>query len=117
CPLHSFCANSVSSRQTDPFKKASVMMNSRPIAKVTGTGRSAPAKVMKNTDFAAIGIETSDEWIVERTGIRERHISEAGDSTKSMAANAARAAMQKAGVQPGEIDTIILSTATPDRLL
>lgn len=72
---------------------------------------------MTNHDFAAIGIETSHEWIVERSGIVERHIAKDGDTTCSMAATAARAAMERAGVQPGQLDAIILSTATPDRLL
>jgi 3-oxoacyl-[acyl-carrier-protein] synthase-3 len=92
-------------------------MTLRPIAHIAGTGRGIPAKVMTNNDFAAIGIETSDEWIIERTGIRERRIAEAGDSTCSMAATAARQAMQRAGVHAGELDAIVLSTATPDRLL
>jgi 3-oxoacyl-[acyl-carrier-protein] synthase III len=89
----------------------------RPIAHITGTGRGIPPKVMTNRDFASIGIETSDEWIVERTGIKERHIAQAGESTCTMAASAARTAMTRAGVQPGELDAIVLSTATPDRLL
>jgi 3-oxoacyl-[acyl-carrier-protein] synthase III len=72
---------------------------------------------MTNHDFAAIGIETSHEWIVERTGISERRIARDGESTCSMAADAARKAMERAGVGAGELDTIILSTATPDRLL
>ena len=89
----------------------------RPVAYLAGTGRGVPAARMTNHDFASIGIETSDEWIVERTGISERRIARNGESTCSMAAEAARKAMQRAGVAPGEIDTIILSTATPDRLL
>jgi 3-oxoacyl-[acyl-carrier-protein] synthase III len=89
----------------------------RPVAYVAGTGRGIPAKVMTNHDFAAIGIETDHEWIVERTGIVQRHIGEAGETTMSMAATASRAAMQRAGVAAGEIDAIVLSTATPDRLL
>jgi 3-oxoacyl-[acyl-carrier-protein] synthase-3 len=89
----------------------------RPIARITGTGRGIPSKVMTNKDFAAIGIETSDEWIVERTGIKERHIAQGDESTCSMAATAARTAMTRAGVHPGELDAIVLSTATPDRLL
>ena len=72
---------------------------------------------MTNHDFAALGIETSHEWIFERTGIVERHIAAADETTCSMAATAARAAMARAGVQPGEIDAIVLSTATTDRLL
>ena len=89
----------------------------RPIASIAGTGRGIPAHVMTNHDFAAIGIETSHEWIVERSGIIERHIGQAGETTCSMAATAARAAMLKAGVQAGQLDAIVLSTATPDRLL
>jgi 3-oxoacyl-[acyl-carrier-protein] synthase-3 len=89
----------------------------RPVAYFAGTGRGIPAKVMTNHDFAALGLETNDEWIVERTGIRERHIAVAGETTCSMAATAARQAMQRAGVTAGELDAIVLSTATTDRLL
>jgi 3-oxoacyl-[acyl-carrier-protein] synthase-3 len=89
----------------------------RPVAYVAGTGRGIPAKVMTNHDFAALGLETSHEWIVERTGIVERRIATAEESTATMAVAAAREAMARAGVQPGELDAIVLSTATPDRLL
>ncbi len=89
----------------------------RPNVQISAMGRSVPARVMTNYDFAAIGIETTDEWVMERTGIRERHIASATETTCSMGAAASRIAMQRAGVQPGEIDVIILSTATPDRLL
>nr|MDQ2667877.1 3-oxoacyl-ACP synthase [Gemmatimonadota bacterium] len=89
----------------------------RPIAYVAGTGRGVPDRVMTNHDFAAMGIETTHEWIFERSGIVERHIASATETTCSMAATASRAAMARAGVQPGEIDAIILSTATADRLL
>jgi 3-oxoacyl-[acyl-carrier-protein] synthase-3 len=89
----------------------------RPIAAVMGTGRGIPEKVMTNHDFAAIGIETSHEWIVERSGIVERHIARDDENTCSMAATASRAAMEKAGVQAGQLDAIVLSTASPDRLL
>jgi 3-oxoacyl-[acyl-carrier-protein] synthase III len=89
----------------------------RPLAALTGTGHSAPHHVMVNDDFAAIGIETSHEWIVERSGIHQRHVAKNGETTASMATDAARKAMAKAGVAAGELDAIILSTATPDRLL
>ncbi|CAN5868646.1 ketoacyl-ACP synthase III [soil metagenome] len=89
----------------------------RPVAFIAGTGRGIPARVMTNHDFAALGLETSHDWIFERTGIVERHIASEAETTCSMAADAARTAMQRAGVQPGEIDAIILSTATTDRLL
>lgn len=81
------------------------------------TGRSAPAKVLTNHDLASLGLETSHEWIVERTGIVERHIAGTNDSTCSMATEASRLAMERAGVNPGQLDVIVLSTATPDRLL
>ena len=72
---------------------------------------------MTNHDFATLGLETSHDWIVERTGIVQRHIAGEGETTCSMAATAARAAMSRAGIQAGELDAIVLSTATPDRLL
>jgi 3-oxoacyl-[acyl-carrier-protein] synthase III len=89
----------------------------RPVAYIAGMGRGIPAKVMTNHDFAALGLETNHDWIVERTGIVERHIGGPDETTMSMAATAARVAMKRAGVLPGELDAIILSTATPDRLL
>jgi len=88
----------------------------RPFAYFAGTGRGLPAHVMTNFDFAKIGIETSDEWIVERTGIKQRHIAKT-ESTCALAAAAARVAMQRSGVHPGELDAIVLGTASPDRLL
>jgi len=89
----------------------------RPIAAVVSTGRGIPERVMTNNDFASIGIETSHEWIFERSGIVERHIAVEGETTCSMAATASRVAMERAGVHPGQLDAIVLSTATPDRLL
>ena len=89
----------------------------RPVAFVAGTGRAVPAHVMSNHDFAAIGIETSHDWIVERTGIHQRYISRNGETTSSLATEAARAAMDRAGIHAGELDLIVLGTASPDRLL
>ena len=74
----------------------------RPIVAIAGTGRGLPAGVMTNFDFAKIGIETTDEWITERTGIKQRHIAREGESTTTMAAAAARQAMQRSGVSAGE---------------
>src|SRR3954465_9257193 len=88
----------------------------RPIAYVAATGRGIPATVFLNSDFASIGIETTDEWIVERTGIKQRHLART-ESATDLAAAASRAAMEKAGVAPGELDIIVLGTASPDRLL
>jgi 3-oxoacyl-[acyl-carrier-protein] synthase III len=89
----------------------------RPLTYIAGTGRAAPPKVVTNHDFAALGLDTSHEWIVERTGISERRLAVEGESTCSLAADAARVAMQRAHVNAGELDVIILTTATPDRLL
>lgn len=89
----------------------------RPAVAIAGTGRGLPADVMTNHDFAAIGIETSHDWIVERTGIVQRYVSQQGETTCSMSADAARGAMERAGVAPEEIDMVVLATATPDRLL
>jgi 3-oxoacyl-[acyl-carrier-protein] synthase-3 len=89
----------------------------RPIAYFAGTGRGVPDFVMTNHDFAKLGLETSHDWIVERTGIHERRIAQAGTTTCSLGAEAARKAMDKAGVHSGEVDVIVFSTATPDRLL
>jgi 3-oxoacyl-[acyl-carrier-protein] synthase-3 len=88
----------------------------RPIAYFAGTGRAVPSTVMTNFDFAAIGIDTTDEWIVERTGIKQRHIAKTESST-DLSAAASREAMRKAGVSPGELDIIVVGTASPDRLL
>ena len=84
----------------------------RPIAYFAGTGRGVPSTVFTNAEFATIGIETTDEWIVERTGIKQRHIAKTETAT-DLAAKAARCAMEKAGVGPGELDIIVLGTASP----
>jgi 3-oxoacyl-[acyl-carrier-protein] synthase III len=89
----------------------------RPYAYIAGTGHAVPKRVVTNADIAAMGIDTNDAWIIERTGIRQRHIAGDGESLTSLSAEAARAAMARAGVQPGEIDTIVLGTASPDHLL
>jgi 3-oxoacyl-[acyl-carrier-protein] synthase-3 len=88
----------------------------RPIAYIAGTGRGMPATILTNHQFADLGIETNDEWIVSRTGIKQRYIAKT-ESVTDMAAMASRQAMERAGVHPGEIDIIVLGTASPDRLL
>ena len=79
-----------------------------------GTGSALPARAVSNADLAA-QIDTSDEWIVERTGIRNRYIAAEGETTGTLAAQAGRAAMEAAGAEPSSIDQIILATATPDQ--
>ncbi|MEO6445244.1 MAG: beta-ketoacyl-ACP synthase III [Gemmatimonadaceae bacterium] len=89
----------------------------RPIARIAGMGMYAPPRVMTNSEFAAMGLETTDEWIYQRTGIRERHVAGPDESNCSMSAAAARVAMERAGVTAAELDVIVLGTASPDRLL
>jgi 3-oxoacyl-[acyl-carrier-protein] synthase-3 len=88
----------------------------RPIAYIASTGRGIPATILTNADFAELGIETTDQWIVERTGIKQRHIATT-ESATDLGAAAARHAMDRAKVHAGEIDLIVLGTASPDRLL
>ena len=84
-------------------------------ARIIGTGGYLPEKVLTNADLEKI-VETSDEWIVTRTGIRERHIAAEGQTTCDLAEQAARQAMQRAGVSKDEIDLIIVATTTPDKV-
>ena len=82
-------------------------------AHVTGWGRYAPAHVLTNKDLEKL-VDTSDEWIVSRTGIRERRVAAAHETTASMAAVASLRAIRTAGIDPDEIDLILLATLTPD---
>lgn len=79
-----------------------------------GTGSALPVRAVSNAELAQT-VETSDEWIVERTGIRNRHIAGEGETTASLATAAARAALDMAGLSPQDIDLVILATATPDQ--
>ncbi|MBM3885498.1 MAG: ketoacyl-ACP synthase III [Gemmatimonadetes bacterium] len=89
----------------------------RPIAMFAGTGHAVPRRALTNDEFAAMGIETSDEWIRERTGIRQRYIAGDGETLTSLVTEASRQAMADAGVHAGELDAIILGTVSPDRLM
>ncbi len=82
-------------------------------AHVTGWGRYAPAQVLTNHDLEQM-VDTSDEWIRTRTGIRERRVAAADETTASMAAVAAMRAIRTAGIDPDDIDLILLATLTPD---
>jgi 3-oxoacyl-[acyl-carrier-protein] synthase-3 len=80
---------------------------------VLGCGSYLPARILSN-DALARSVETTDEWIVQRTGIRERHIAAAGELTSDLALHAARAALTNAHVEASSIDLIVLATSTPD---
>jgi 3-oxoacyl-[acyl-carrier-protein] synthase III len=84
-----------------------------PSVRITGWGRYAPAQVLSNADLERM-VDTSDDWIVSRTGIRERRVAAADETTASMASVAALRAIHTAGLQPDDIDVIILATLTPD---
>ncbi|MFA9200074.1 MAG: beta-ketoacyl-ACP synthase III [Cypionkella sp.] len=81
---------------------------------VTGSGSALPKRAVANAELAEM-VDTSDEWIVERTGIRNRYIAGEGETTATLAADAARAALAAAGVEPADIGLIVLGTATPDQ--
>lgn len=90
----------------------------RPYSRITGTGSYLPPRRLSNADLvtqlAADGIETSDEWIVERTGIRARHFADAGVCSSDLGTEAARRALEAAGLRAQDIDLIIVATSTPD---
>lgn len=83
-------------------------------ARIVGTGSCLPGNPVSNSDLAARGIETSDEWIVTRTGIRTRHLAEPGVTSSELGLIAAQRALEMAGLQAGDIDLIIVATSTPD---
>ena len=96
------------------------MQAARVYSRIVGTGSGLPQRVVGNEELArelaTRGIETSDEWIVARTGIRQRYIAEAGLTTAELGARAARAALESAGFDAGSIDLIIVGTSTPDQI-
>lgn len=88
----------------------------RPLAVISGTGRYTPARVMTNKDFEKL-VDTSDDWIRERTGIRERRIADDHETVAYMSSRAAECALEMAGVTVDDVDAIVVATASPDRLL
>ncbi len=84
-------------------------------AKITGTGSAVPDAVLSNSDLEKM-VETSDEWITTRTGIRERRIADDGTASSDIAHEAAQKALEAADVEPGELDAVVVGTVTPDFL-
>ena len=92
------------------------MNGQAPVARISATARYLPERVMTNADLEAL-VDTSDTWIRERTGIRERRIAGDDVSAADMGARAARGALRKAGLSASDIDMLVVTTATPDHLL
>ena len=88
----------------------------RPFAEMLSIGVAVPPGVLTNADLTKM-LDTSDEWIVERTGIRERHIARPDQSVAMLSCEASMKALQDAGLTPQDLDSIVLATASPDRLL
>jgi 3-oxoacyl-[acyl-carrier-protein] synthase III len=84
-------------------------------AKIIGTGSYLPEKQLSNQDLEKM-VDTTDEWITDRTGIKKRHIAAEGQTTCDLAEQASRRAITAAGIKPGDIDLIICATTTPDRI-
>ncbi len=83
------------------------------VVKILGTGSYLPPKVVTNDDIA-VALDTSDEWIYSHTGIHQRHVADVGETCSTMAAKAARAALEAAAVKPDDVGLIILATSSPD---
>jgi 3-oxoacyl-[acyl-carrier-protein] synthase-3 len=84
-------------------------------SRIVGTGSFLPAKVLTNKDLEDI-VDTTDQWIRERTGIHQRHIVAEGESCSDLAEGAARRALESAGIEPRELDLIVVATTTPDQI-
>ena len=82
-------------------------------SRILGTGSYLPAHILTNADLEKL-VDTNDQWIVDRTGIRERHIAAEGEFTSDLATQAARAALDVAGLAPDDIDLLLVATTTPD---
>lgn len=113
----------MSPRQTDelrshPSPGAGAGATSPVYARISGTGSILPSQRVTNQDLverlARDGVESSDDWIVERTGIRARHFAQPGESSATLGAEAARRALDAAGLQASDIDLIVCATSTPD---
>jgi 3-oxoacyl-[acyl-carrier-protein] synthase III len=81
---------------------------------IAGCGHYLPSNAVTNDDLVARGVDTSDEWVVQRTGIKQRHIAAADEKTSDLAVKAARAALAQGGVDVSELDLIVVATTTPD---
>src|SRR5438105_12827010 len=100
--------------QRQPRSSPRFARNQRTVS-IIGTGSYTPEKILTNEDLSRM-VDTSDEWITTRTGIKERRIAAKDETTSDMAAKAALKAIEQAKVSPEEIDLILVATATPDMI-
>src|ERR687895_236688 len=100
------------SRPPRPVTRGTTMRN----AAITGWGMAVPERVLTNADLERM-VETSDEWITSRTGIRQRHKAADGEYTSMFAVRAARQCIERARIDPIDIDLVVCATVTPDQLL
>ena len=105
-----------SGEQQSAAQSATTVGPTSPRSRILGTGHYVPARVLSNHDLERM-VDTSDAWIIERTGIRERRVAAEGEASSDMAAAAARQALDAAGIQATDLDLIIVATVTPDRPL
>ncbi len=84
-------------------------------SRILGTGGALPKRVLTNAELEQM-VDTSDQWIQDRTGIRQRHIAEEGEHTGDLADRAARQALEAAGLDPGDIELVVVATTTPDKI-
>ena len=82
-------------------------------SRIVGSGSYLPPRIVTNAELAQ-RVDTTDEWIVTRTGIRQRHIADASQTSSDLALEASRAALQAAAISPGDVDLIVVATSTPD---
>ena len=80
---------------------------------ITGWGKCTPPSILTNKDLETV-VDTTDDWIIERTGIKQRHIAEPGETTSSMATKASKDAIKSANISNEDIDLIVVATTTPD---
>jgi 3-oxoacyl-[acyl-carrier-protein] synthase-3 len=101
------------SKVPDSLAPPAMPVAARPAAKIVGTGHYAPARVVTNADLEKM-VDTSDAWITERTGIKQRHLAADGELTSDMAAEAAKKALASAGISADQLDMIIIGTISGD---
>ena len=92
------------------------MTTRRIAAKITGVGGYLPPRIVTNVDLQAMGIETTDAWIRERTGIVERHYVDPGMATSDLATHAARELLDRTKIAASDVDAIVIATVTPDMM-